>query len=94
MEPVIPIIQKVESSAPNAAIREIPTPMPLPTGPGVVFTNFTVVPPTEMISTISPEPGLLAEAWDRVKDGPKDDSVNRAIDVLGANENFANLAGF
>ena len=96
MERVNPIIPKVGSSAPNAATGEIPTPMPSLTGPGRIFTNFTMVPPTEMISTIDPEPDLLAEAWDRVKDGPKDsdDSANRAIDVFGANENFADRAGF
>ena len=94
MEPVIPIMAKVESPIPDAAIREMPTPMPLPAGPDVFFTNFTMVPPTEMMPTINPEPDLLATTWDQVKDGPKDDSLDKAIDVLGANKNFAGLTGF
>ena len=93
IESDIPIIPRVESSASDPAIREMPTPIPLPTGPDVVFTNFTVVPSTEMISTISPEPDQLAATWDQVKDGPKDKKVDRAIDVLGANGNLAGPSG-
>ena len=94
MEPVIPIIPKVESPSSDVVIREMPTPMPLPAAPDVFFTNCTMVPPTERTPTINPEPDLLAATWDQVKSGPKGDSMDRAIDVLGANENFADLAGF
>ncbi|KAH9171873.1 hypothetical protein EDB89DRAFT_2070429 [Lactarius sanguifluus] len=82
IEPALPVTLKVESPAPDNAIREMPTPMPLPAGPGV-FVNRTTLPPTEMIPTISPESDLLAATWDEVKDGPKDVSVDRSLDVLG-----------
>ena len=88
MEPALPVAQTVESPAPEAAIREMPTPMPLPTGPGVFFTNLAMVPPTEMIPTISPVPDLLSATWDDVKDGPKGGSIDRGIDVIGKNRNF------
>ena len=94
MEPVIPIIAKVESPISDAAIREMPTPMPLPVGPDVFVANFTMVPSTEMIPTINPEPDLLAATWDQVKDGPKDDGVDKAIDVLSGIEDFIGPAGF
>jgi hypothetical protein len=89
MEPTLPITPKVESPAPDTAVREMPIPMPLPAGPGVFFTNLTMVPPTEMIPITIPVPDLLAATWDEVKDGPKGGSVDRSIDVLGANKNFS-----
>ncbi len=82
--PALPVTPKVESPASDAAIREIPTPMPLPTGSGVFLTNLTMVPPTEMIQAISPVPDLLAATWDKVKEGPKGVSMDRSLDVLGA----------
>jgi hypothetical protein len=94
MDAVNPIIPKVESPTPDAAIREMPTPMPLPAGPGIFFTNLAMVPPTEMIPTINPVPDSLTATWNLVKDGVKDGKVDSAIDVLGASENFAGTVGF
>ena len=88
MEPTLPVAPRVESPAPDTAVREMPIPMPLPAGPGVFFTNLTMVPPMEMMPTISPVPDLLAATWDEVKDGPKGGTVDRGIDVLGANKTF------
>ena len=65
--------------------------MPPSTGPGVIVTNITMVPPTEVIPTINP---LLAETWDKVKDGPKGGNVDRIPDALGADESVANRAEF
>jgi hypothetical protein len=77
---------KVESPTSDASIREMPTPMPLAVGPDVFFTNLAMVPPTEMIPTITPVPDLLAATWDQVKGGPKGDTLDRAIDIIGANK--------
>jgi hypothetical protein len=88
MDAVNPIIPKVESPTSDPAIREMPTPMPLPA------TNLAMVLPTEMIPTINPVPDSLAATWNLVKDGVKDDNVDKAIDVLGASENFAGTVGF
>lgn len=94
MDAVNPIIPQVESPASDAAIREMPTPMPLPAGPDIFFTNLAMVPPTEMIPTINPVPDSLAATWNLVKDGVKDDNVNNAIDVIGTSENFADTVEF
>ncbi|KAI9438361.1 hypothetical protein H4582DRAFT_257215 [Lactarius indigo] len=82
IEPALPVTPKLESPAPDPAIREMPTPMPLPAAPDV-FVNLTMLPSTEMIPTISPVPDLLAATWDEVKDGPKGVSLDRSLDVLG-----------
>ena len=86
MEPILPIIPKVESPTSDNFIQEMPTPMLLSTGPGPSFANLAMVAPREMIPTINPVPDLLAATWDQVKGGAKGDSVDRAIDTLGANE--------
>ena len=39
-----------------------------------------------MVPTINPVPDLLAATWDQVKGGAKGDSVDRAIDIVGASE--------
>ncbi|KAI9464116.1 hypothetical protein BJY52DRAFT_1166045 [Lactarius psammicola] len=83
IEPAPPITPKVESATPDTAVREMPTLVPLSAGPGVFVTDPTMVPPTEVIPTISPVPDLLATMWDEVKDGPKGDNVDRSLDVLG-----------
>ena len=89
MEPINPIIPKVESPTSDDSIRDMPTPMPLSAGPEVFFTNLTMVPPRDMIPTINPVPDLFAATWDQVKGGAKGDSVDRAIDIVGASEIFA-----
>ena len=86
MERSLPVIPKVESPTSDDSIREMPTPMPLSAGPEVFFTNLTMVPPREMIPAINPVPDLLAATWDQVKGGAKGDSVDRAIDIVGASE--------
>jgi hypothetical protein len=91
MDAVNPILPKVTVESPTSepAIREMPTPMPLPAGPGIFFTNLAMVPPTEMIPTVDPVPDSLAATWNLVKDGVKDDNVDGAIDVLGASEDIS-----
>ena len=86
MEPIFPIMPKVESPASDDSIREMPTPMPLSAGPEIFFTNLAMVPPREMVPTINPMPDLLAATWDQVKGGAKGDSVDRAIDIVGASD--------
>ena len=39
-----------------------------------------------MVPTINPMPDLLAATWDQVKGGAKGDSVDRAIDIVGASD--------
>ena len=65
--------------------------MPLPTCPGIIATNINMVPPTEVIPTISP---LLAETWDKVKDVPKGGNVGRIPDALGAGKSVASRTEF
>ena len=77
---------KVESPTSDDSIREMPTPMPLSAGPEIFLTNLAMVPSREMIPTTSSVPDLLAATWDQVKGGAKGDSVDRAIDIVGASE--------
>ena len=44
-----------------------------------------------MVPTINPVPDLLAATWDQVKGGAKGDSVDRAIDIVGASETSPGL---
>ncbi|KAI9464114.1 hypothetical protein BJY52DRAFT_887425 [Lactarius psammicola] len=80
IEPALPITPKVENPVAGIAVLETPTPMPPPVAP---VTNPTMVPPTEMIPTISPTPDSLAATWDEVKGSPKGDGVGQSPVVLG-----------
>ncbi|KAF8273628.1 hypothetical protein EI94DRAFT_1795034 [Lactarius quietus] len=84
-EPALVVIRKVKSSAPDAPGREIPIPVPLPAGPGVIVSDINMVPPMEMIpATTSPVPDMLAATWDQVKDGLKSESVGQSPGAPGA----------
>ena len=78
-----PVTSKVESVA--SEVEKNPLPMSLPAaGPDVYLTNLSVVPHTEMMSVLSPVSDTLAEAWDAVKDGPKDSNKNPRLNTVGA----------
>ncbi len=51
-----------------------------------------MVSPIEIIPTIIPGSDLWAATWDKVKDGPKVDSVGRSLVTLGADESFVGRA--
>jgi hypothetical protein len=92
IDPTLLATRKAKRSAPDAPGRDIPIPIPrpLPPGPGITFTDISMAPPMEMISTTSPVPDLLAATWDRVKDGQKHngDIIDRGVNALGADEQF------
>lgn len=85
IDPTFLVTRKTKRSAPDAPGREIPIPVPLPPNHGVIVTDMIMAPPMDMIST-SPVPDLLAATWDRVKDGQKGDSVDRAANAIGTDE--------
>ena len=72
---------------PNAESRtsdvEVPE-MPLPTSPGVLLTNLTMLPPPEMIPAVVPAPDKLAEVWDAVKTDPSTAKPSRELDSVGS----------
>jgi hypothetical protein len=78
------LIPKAQSPTPDVEVPEMPLPMPLVTSPGVVLTNFAMVPPLEMIPAVVPAPDKLTEAWDAVKDDPNIAKTSRRIDSVGS----------
>ncbi len=78
------LIPKVESPTPDVEVPEMPLPMPLPTSPGVVLTNLTMVPPPEMIPAVVSAPDKLVEAWDAVKADPNIAKPSRELDSVGS----------
>ena len=62
----------------------MPLPMPLPTSPGVLLTNVTVVPPPKKIPAVVPTPDKLAEVWDAVKADPSTAKPSRELDSVGS----------
>lgn len=73
-----------ENSTFTDGVIRMPSPIPLPTTPGVFATNPDVAPPPEMIPPVSPVPDRLAEAWDAIKDGPSIPKASKGLDTIGA----------
>ncbi|KAH8987639.1 hypothetical protein EDB92DRAFT_1948471 [Lactarius akahatsu] len=80
--PTFPLTHSSKSPAPEVCVPEQPTPMPLPTIPDIFYTNLALVPHPEAMKTTSPVPDSLTEAWDVVKDGPKDSDVTRSFNAV------------
>ncbi|KAH9045946.1 hypothetical protein EDB84DRAFT_1633013 [Lactarius hengduanensis] len=80
--PSLPLTPSSKSPAPEVAQ---PTPVPLPTAPDVFITNLALMPHPETMPTARPGhvPDTLAEAWDVVKDGPKDSDMSRTLNAVG-----------
>lgn len=70
----------------EAGVVEEPMPLPLPTAPDIFVTNLALMPHPEMMPTTSPVPDNLAEAWNVVKDGPKDSGKSRTLNGVGKSE--------
>lgn len=82
----LPLTPTSKSPVLEAGVLEKPMPMPLPTAPDIFVTNLALIPQPEMMPTTSPVPDSLAEAWDVVKDGPKDSGRSRALNGVGKSE--------
>ncbi|KAI9464112.1 hypothetical protein BJY52DRAFT_1221492 [Lactarius psammicola] len=96
LSPTLPLTPSSKGPASEVAAREQPIPMPLPTTPDIFVTNLALVPHAEETPTTSSVRDTLAEAWDVVKDGPKDSDMSRTInavdDAVGAVQ--SNIAPF
>lgn len=77
-------IPKVDSPTSDGGMAEMPLPMPPPTNTGVFLTNLTMVPSPDMIPAIGPVPDTLADAWDAVKENPRNPNMSRELDAVGA----------
>jgi hypothetical protein len=75
-----------KSPAPEVGALEQPMPMPLPSAPDIFVTNLALMPHPETMPPTSPVPDNLAEAWDVVKDGPKDSDKSRSLNTVGKSE--------
>jgi hypothetical protein len=92
--PSLPAEEEVATTSKTHAmgehIREAKGHAPKPTAHK---TPMPVVGHSVSHTDLSPVPDPLSAIWYKVKDGPKGDSVDRRIDILGANET-ARSAGF
>jgi hypothetical protein len=75
--------RKRPSTASDGGPREMPVPMPLPVPSGIPLLNQAVVPPLEVMPATGPVPDNLAEAWDKVKEGPSILKTSRGPDAIG-----------
>ncbi|KAI9464119.1 hypothetical protein BJY52DRAFT_887705 [Lactarius psammicola] len=82
LPPRLPLTPGSKSPSPEVTVRDQPIPTPLPTAPDIFVTNLTLVPCPETMPTTSPVPDMLAEAWDVVKDGPKDSDMSRTMNAV------------
>ncbi|KAI9438365.1 hypothetical protein H4582DRAFT_258574 [Lactarius indigo] len=80
--PTFPSTTSSKSPAPEVGVLEHTMPMPLPTAPDTLNPNLALVPHPEALKTTSPVPDSLAEAWDVVKDGPRDFDMTRSFNVV------------
>ena len=83
-----PLTHGSKSPAPEVGVLEQPIPMPLTTDPDIFVTNLALMPHPETMPTTSPVPDNLAEAWDVVKDGPKNSGMTttRTFNAVGKSE--------
>ncbi|KAH9171872.1 hypothetical protein EDB89DRAFT_2070428 [Lactarius sanguifluus] len=82
--PASSVLLTPSSKSPAPEVAQ-PTLVPLPTAPDIFITNLALMPHSEAMPTArpGPVPDTLAEAWDVVKDGPKDSDMSRTLNAVG-----------
>jgi hypothetical protein len=78
-----PLTPKTENPIAEDGVVAIPSPVPLPTNPGVFATNPDVASLPEMIPAVSTVQVGLADTWNAIKEVPNVEKASEGPDTVG-----------